>query len=486
MVRENVHVVNGDWGGLWTESYWQGVTGRPDGLYRPLTLSLIAAQQAVVGDRPWVFHAVSMVLLVLLGWALVAVLRCDGWPVPAALAAALFLCLHPALSEIVNAVVGVGDLLALTGGIAGGWLLCREERPGVLLVAAGLLVLAGLAKESAALFAGAALLTRLWHARSAAAIAAAAGALAAPLLLRVALTGFAGPGAIGFLDNPLAFAEAPARWANGALLGVRYLHLVLWPWPLAGDYSYDALPLVAVGDVHLWMPAWLLGLSLAWWALRLARSSRTGMFGVVLAAGALLLGSHIAVPVGTQFAERLAAPLVAVAAVGLVALLRGLRRRSPVVAAAVVGLWLAAFIGLDRRRTPDWRNDGVLFARAVEVVPTSARAHFGLARWRQGQGDADGALAAYDRALAIFPRYVDALGNRGAALIQRGRHDEALRSYEAAAAARPRHVEAWFAIGALREHLGDATGAATAWRRVLQLAPAHGGARQGLQRIEGD
>jgi protein O-GlcNAc transferase len=53
------------------------------------------------------------------------------------------------------------------------------------------------------------------------------------------------------------------------------------------------------------------------------------------------------------------------------------------------------------------------------------------------------ALASYDQALAINPRYAEALYNRGNALQELKRNDDALASYDRALAIKPDYAEAF-------------------------------------------
>ena len=65
-------------------------------------------------------------------------------------------------------------------------------------------------------------------------------------------------------------------------------------------------------------------------------------------------------------------------------------------------------------------------------------------------------VAAYDRALALNPNHVQALGNRGNALSLLNRHEDAIASYDRALALEPNHVETLtnrgIALLALKRH----------------------------------
>ncbi|MFP6646839.1 MAG: DUF1736 domain-containing protein [Candidatus Latescibacterota bacterium] len=127
--------------------------------------------------------------------------------------------------------------------------------PRATLMAAVLVVLAALAKESAVVFAAGALAALLLHDRRPLPLLCASVSMVLPVALRAALTGHLDPGGIGFLDNPLAYADVVTRWLNAPTLVVHYLQIVLFPWPLSADYSFDAVPVIAVEDPTAWLPS---------------------------------------------------------------------------------------------------------------------------------------------------------------------------------------------------------------------------------------
>src|SRR5262249_3199520 len=65
----------------------------------------------------------------------------------------------------------------------------------------------------------------------------------------------------------------------------------------------------------------------------------------------------------------------------------------------------------------------------AQRYPNDAELTFLLARHRQARGDLDGATAAFDRALAIDPKFPLALWGKGKALEDRAELDAALASY---------------------------------------------------------
>lgn len=77
----------------------------------------------------------------------------------------------------------------------------------------------------------------------------------------------------------------------------------------------------------------------------------------------------------------------------------------------------------------------------------------------------------------------EAVFNAGLFLAQLGRTKEAIAQYERVLAQRPNFTAAWFRLGQAREECGDAFGAMQAYRRALEIDPAHANARAALAAI---
>ena len=102
----------------------------------------------------------------------------------------------------------------------------------------------------------------------------------------------------------------------------------------------------------------------------------------------------------------------------------------------------------------------VLYRRAVELAPTSARAHLNLGIGLEATGDDDGAGQAYQRALALEPDNPYASYNLGKLLYTRGAYSDAEQRLTDALAARPDFPEARVVRGYARRSLGK-------WREAI-------------------
>ena len=74
----------------------------------------------------------------------------------------------------------------------------------------------------------------------------------------------------------------------------------------------------------------------------------------------------------------------------------------------------------------------------------------------------------------------EAVFNAALFLAQAGRTNEAIVQLERAIAQRPNFVAAWYRLGEARQECGDTLGAMDAYRRALEIDPAHARAREAL------
>ncbi|MFW6239653.1 MAG: tetratricopeptide repeat protein, partial [Thermodesulfobacteriota bacterium] len=93
------------------------------------------------------------------------------------------------------------------------------------------------------------------------------------------------------------------------------------------------------------------------------------------------------------------------------------------------------------------------------------------ARARQAAGDAEGALAGYERVLALQPDSIAAHGNMGAVLHGLGRLEEAESRYRRVLEIKPDSHEAWNNLGNVHESRGDSAEAIRCYQKAVEIAP---------------
>jgi len=459
-----------------SKGYWSVGDASVPSLYRPVTILSFALNYAVDGARPFGYRLANLLLHVLVTLSVLALARrllpSDGAPAPLdpSLVAALLFALHPIHTEVLGAVVGRAELLAAAGtlGCVLGFFAAgaaaargRSSAPWYAL-SLGAFVAGFLSKENAVVapflaLASDLLLPRAGRRRPAWGFhIAATVAMAACLALRVWVIGGLNPLAfVHRFDNPIA--HAPFLQGRLTALGVlgRYALLLVWPWRLCNDYSFDAIPLAR----GLLEPAPLLGLAVvlgAGWAFASARR-RAPVVAFALAWVALALApvANLLFPIGTIMAERLLyLPSVGVClgAGWVIERLRlhlaggaepvaapGAARRLGAAGAAVV-LVLLALGARSELRLRDWTDDYTIFRSALGAEPRSVRVLFNYGAESEVRGEDREAERVYRAALTLAPEFAEASYNLAGVLVRQRRWDEAIERYRTALLAQPGNV----------------------------------------------
>ena len=402
-------------------SYWWPYG--ESGLYRPMTTLSYLFNYALLGsaDRPASYHAFNLLMHlanVLLVWLL---LRRVTRQEALSFAAAAIWAVLPLSTEAVTNIVGRADLLAALGVLSGllMYLQAREARGAVragwLLGMLAATTAAVFSKESGIVIAPiVAAYELVWRGkRSAAALAAATAAMAAPLLAlwiaRARAVGAAPSAEFAFIDNPIV---AAGFWI-GRLTALKTAGVYLWrlasPAVLSADYSFDQIPL-ARGSASDWL-AWLTVAACTAAIVVRARHDRATAFFGAFALIAFVPASNLLLTTGTIFGER----LLYLPSAGLVAVAALAAARWPKPAASIAAIVVVAFGARTWARNRDWESDLTLWRAAVVASPSSAKAHRALAEAMYDADPAhaniDAVIAEAERSVAILDRLPDDLND---------------------------------------------------------------------------
>ncbi len=386
-------------------------------VYRPLRTLAFALERAAFGERAVGYHAVSLLLHLLVVGLTWRTLRRLLPTAPAAtwLAAAL-VGVHPVTVESVAWISSQGDLLA--------WallLLALEvlARPGLVRSVGGaaLVGAACLAKESALV----APLLLLLRDR-----ALPAGSAPPPRTSwsRAALLGAVGAGYLLLRQSVLpglAQVPHPEGSALGSLKG--FLLAVSWYaggllWPRGFRLETDLLVPLSFGD-----PAAVLGLGLVLTLLLVGIFAGPRRAGGVIAFAALgglvALGpvSQVLVPLKSLAAERFLYPVLPCLAAGVALALAWLARRAGPLAAWAPAALLVPLGAVTWARTAAWTDEESLWTAVRRDRPANGRAYHGL-------GEALFAKGRFGEASAAYHTYLQAWRYDGKARFQLVEHIE--------------------------------------------------------------
>ena len=487
-----------------TYRYW-GVADEasPNELYRPITIASIAMNARLLGQDAWGMHACNILLHALNALLVYCLVRSlFGRPILALLTALIF-AVHPIATEAVAPIAGRADLLAtfflLVSSLCA---LAACRRRGRVILVCGLLIAAAtfmgaLSKES---FFAAPLITaavlgsdarrrqgdaRHYRHYLATAVTFAGIQVFVLLMVFVLRAGILGyvyhsdppsnpsTAYLAFVNNPIQFAEPLGRILTALRVAVSGAGLLLLPFDLAADYSYNAIPvstgmpgLVEIGALCFLLI--YLGLT-----LYAARRSPVVLLALSWSAMSYLIVSNLLFPIGTIFGERLLyTPSIGFAllvAAGLTRLGDATPRRRGIAGALAVlllGLYGARFVV----RCADWADDEHLFKAAVASYPESAKAHANYAFTLLRAGRPDEALTHYTRALAIAPGLTGSGISMARILTQKGRNEEAIQVLRNVIERDDGISVAHSALGLAQEAAGNDAEAERAFRKALELS----------------
>lgn len=437
--------------------------------YRPVTTYSLAIDRAVFGDEPGGFHLVNLLLHAVAASLLYLLLRRIGGDLVAALAA-LFFAAHPLQAESVCWISGRTDLLAacfmLLAAVQYARMRDRARTSGFTdhLLLAFATALAVFSKETAVTLPVMLLSIDLAYSRaggrdwSMAIRNAGRNFLRSGIVVVVVLAGYLAARAMLFgsvlgmdrstgsaLDNPLLGASWVERILTAVHVAGRYLGLTVYPAVLSADYGPDVIPKVASAtSASFLLPMAALSIAVVV-ALLVARRDPAAVWGTATAAGAYLLVSNIIFVTPILMAERfLYIPMMGIAAVSASAIVslgslvgRGDRPRRPLVPVLIASCLLFPLAVRSFIRTADWRDDSTLFEATVRDAPRSVRGWTNIGAYQQKNGDLDGALVSFEKALEIRPDFDQPKWRMADIHRRRGDLESAERILRSAAAEHP-------------------------------------------------
>ena len=103
-------------------------------------------------------------------------------------------------------------------------------------------------------------------------------------------------------------------------------------------------------------------------------------------------------------------------------------------------------------------------------IPDDATSYLDHGNAKNARGNFDGAIADYDKALALNPSYAEAYWNRGQARFSKDDFNGALADLDQALALKPNLAGAYGSRGAAKEAKGDLTGALADYDKSIALA----------------
>ena len=384
---------------IFTTPYTHGISKFNDNGYRPIPITIYALEHALFGEKAfWQQHLIHVLLYcagaVLLFLLLRRLLRARSLAL--ALVATLLYVAHPVHTEVVANLKSIDEILVSVFGLLATLLLLFKfvDRGKLLfLVAACLTYAVGLlSKETAITYLVVFPLTLyvftdLTPRKVARYTLPLAGVALLYFVVRLSVLSRFPTETYDFLQNTLFGAETwDQRHATAMMVMLKYLKLLVWPHPLAWDYSYNQIPLIRWYDyrcvISLLLHAGLLG-----YALHGIRSRNIFAYCILLYLVTISINSNLFVIGPSIMGERaLYTPSLAFCIAAAVALVRlcGLRwvdefAGKRLVLVGVMLLILIPFSVKTFIRNRDWKDSLTVSLADIKTSPQSIRVQSTLA-----------------------------------------------------------------------------------------------------------
>ena len=127
--------------------------------------------------------------------------------------------------------------------------------------------------------------------------------------------------------------------------------------------------------------------------------------------------------------------------------------------------------GIEKAKNGDLDGAMADFNRAIELNPKDDAPYYNRAQARRMKNDTAGAIADYTRAIELGSTNPAAYNNRGNARAENNDKDGAIADYTRATELKPDYARAYYNRAVARKDKGDASGAAADFKRARQLDP---------------
>ncbi len=458
---------------IFNKGSFYGYDKTNDSQYRPLTLLNFMAEVSIFGLNPHVSHFINVILFALsslmLYFFLQKILKKQSPDFP--ISATLLFIFHPIHTEVVANIKSRDELLGLLFGLASFYLLMLyQERVKIryYLFSLGAFFISIFCKENCLSFAVVIpLLLYFFSFPDSKKIALKSLPYfilaAAYLFIRSQVLQnnmFMHP--IPLINNSLmAAGNSWDSWATRFVLLGKYVYMVIVPYPLSWDYSYNQIPIVSWRNWKTILSVLTFGVMMVGMLLGFRKRS-VYSFLIAFFCATLFLSSNFIIKIAWTFAERfLYTPSIGFCIAFPLLMAKMIETRSWVRYIPIACLLiLYTVIVVPRNRV--WASNFTLYSSGVLSAPNSARTHLFLAR-EYGEksnlaNDSDEKRKLWKldieesyRALAIYRNYTEAYINLGVLYSSSGKNDSARSVFQKALEINPRDAGAANNLGIICE-----------------------------------
>ena len=309
------------------------------------------------------------------------------------------------------------------------------------------------------------------------------------------------PLTITVFDNFLVGATGLiSHFATTIMLLGKYLFLLIIPYQLVCDYSYNQIQIIGLTDIRFIL-AMMFYLSIVVYILLNCKKKELIAFGLLFFLVSLSLYSNIFFKIGTSFGERLMfLPSLGICIAFVLVIAKLLKveiydnspsiikfLRSKPIFTLIFLIILPLFSLKTVIRAEEWKNQYSLFSCDVKRSPNSARIRFGLGNMLFDKAEIEKekdrkdaimlqSIEQYEKGLSIFPTYADCYGQLCLARFELGDTNKAILNANLAIKSNSAKALTWYNIGLFYLKIGDLQKSMTFTKKSININPYYSNA----------
>jgi len=471
--------------------------------YRPLTKIMFAVEHQLFGESPAMSHFINVLLYALTLLVLFSILRklLDKYSIWFPFLVTLLWAAHPVHTEVVASLKNREEILSLLFGLCAFqcFLSFSKKNSYLLLVGGALLFLLGIFSKLSSLPLLAAIPFALFFFKKAnvkqlvmIVVSMVASLILAVIFIKTALPETSRP--MLFFENPLAFDRNIIHHVATGMYGLLlYIKLLVYPHPLLFYYGYNAVPIVGLDNVWVWLSI-ALHLGMFVYAIMKFREKHLLSFAILFYLILMSMYSNFIKPPAGIIAERFLYISTIGFSIAVVyfafKLLKVPFDKSPSTqqGSRVLLLLCVMLIPFTARtvvRNNDWNSQLSLFSHDIEYLNNSAKANYIYAttlksdlidKMKENGNSADFApqidkvIGLLQQTVKVYPGYFEAWNSLGEMYaMTKNDYDKALDYFKKSAEVRPNFAAAWFNIGYASQKKDDLVQAIASYRKAFEI-----------------
>jgi protein O-mannosyl-transferase len=364
------------------------------GRYRPLSQTVFAIQYGLFGEKPFIGHLTNVLLYALtcliLYYFLIILFPPGGkqkYYLTLPFIATLLYALHPLHAEAVANIKSLDEILAMLFSLLTAlFILLSDGKKRIthLILSFISFLLALLAKENAITFLAVVPLAMYYKTKNikSAVISLIPIAVATILyfIFRKAALGSMQqiPPVDNFLTNPFFGGGMMGRIATVFYIALRYLWLMIFPYPLTTDYYPAMIPVTSFANPLVWLSLLIFGVSAVLAVIRLKQRGVLA-FGIIYFFLTYSVVSNLLINLGTPMNDR----FLFMPSMGFMLLVAWLllektpqlikRGNIKKTVSVVLVIIMAGYSIQTISRNANWKDDYTLLTHDILISPKSAR-----------------------------------------------------------------------------------------------------------------